>query len=73
MGKKNKSLYKAVFVSDIHLGTRSCKADFLLKMLKGLAFEEIYLVGDIIDGWKIKRGWYWHQDNTNFLRKILKY
>jgi UDP-2,3-diacylglucosamine pyrophosphatase LpxH len=73
MSKKIKSSYKAVFISDIHLGTRSCKAGFLLSTLKGLAFDEVYLIGDIIDGWKIKRGWYWHQDHTNFLRKILKY
>jgi UDP-2,3-diacylglucosamine pyrophosphatase LpxH len=73
MSKKIKAPYKAVFVSDIHLGTRSCKAEFLLKTLKRLSFDEIYMIGDIIDGWKIRRGWYWHQDHTNFLRKILKY
>ncbi len=73
MTKAAKTPYKSVFVSDIHLGTRSCKADFLLKTLKQLSFDEVYLLGDIIDGWKIKRGWYWHQDHTNFLRKVLKY
>jgi UDP-2,3-diacylglucosamine pyrophosphatase LpxH len=73
MGKKAKVPFKAIFLSDIHLGTRSCKAGYLLKTLKRISFDEVYLIGDIIDGWKIKRGWYWHQDHTNFLRKLLKY
>ena len=73
MSKAAKTPYKSIFISDIHLGTRSCKAEYLIKTLKRLSFDEVYLLGDIIDGWKIKRGWYWHQSHTNFLRKILKF
>jgi len=63
--------YRTIFISDTHLGTRGCKADLLCDFLKHNTCDELYLVGDIIDGWRIKRGWYWPQSHTNVIRRIL--
>lgn len=49
-----KTKYKTIFLSDIHLGNIGCKAEFLLKFLKETEADIYYLVGDIIDGWRIK-------------------
>jgi len=49
--------YRAIWISDIHLGTRGCKADFLLDFLKWNESKQLFLVGDIIDGWQLKKGW----------------
>ena len=62
--------YRSVFISDTHLGTRGSRADFLADFLRRTSAEQIYLVGDIIDGWKLRRGWYWdshHDDVVNLL------
>ena len=48
--------YRSVWISDIHLGTRSCKAEFLLDFLKSMRTEHLYLVGDIVDLWKARSG-----------------
>jgi UDP-2,3-diacylglucosamine pyrophosphatase LpxH len=61
-----------VWISDIHLGTPGCNADMLLEFLKAIQPETLYLVGDIIDGWKLKRGWYWPQRHNDIVRRILK-
>lgn len=63
--------YRTVWVSDTHLGTPGCKAQFLTDFLKHTECEQLYLVGDIIDGWKLRSGWYWPQEHTNVLRKLL--
>ncbi|HET7797316.1 MAG TPA: UDP-2,3-diacylglucosamine diphosphatase [Nevskia sp.] len=63
--------YRTIWLSDIHLGTAGCKAEFLTDFLKRNDCETLYLVGDIIDGWKLKSGWYWPQEHTNVVRKIL--
>jgi len=62
--------YRSIFLSDLHLGTRNSQADLLLDFLKYNEAEHIYLVGDIIDGWQIKRGWYWPQAHNDVLQKI---
>ena len=51
--------YRAIWISDIHLGTSGCKAGFLLDFLRVNESDQLYLVGDIVDGWQLKRGWYW--------------
>ncbi|MFA6199275.1 MAG: UDP-2,3-diacylglucosamine diphosphatase [Bacteroidales bacterium] len=71
--KIEKTKCRTIFVSDIHLGTVESKATKLLEALKQYDFDELYLVGDIIDGWKIKRGWYWHDSHTKLIKKFLKY
>ena len=50
--------YRTVFVSDVHLGTRDCRADLLAEFLHNMTCQRLYLVGDIIDGWKLKRSWF---------------
>jgi UDP-2,3-diacylglucosamine pyrophosphatase LpxH len=56
--------YRTIWISDIHLGTRGCKADFLIDFLCYNDADTIYLVGDIIDGWRLKRSWYWPQTHN---------
>lgn len=63
--------YRTIWLSDIHLGTPGCKAEFLVDFLKRNECEKLYLVGDIIDGWKLKSGWFWPQEHTNVVRKVL--
>jgi len=58
--------YRAIFISDVHLGTRGCKAEFLLDFLHQIDAETIYLVGDIVDGWRL-----WPQSHDDVLQKIL--
>ena len=50
--------HKTIFLSDIHLGSRACQADLLLDFLKYNDSENMYLVGDIVTGWRLKRSWY---------------
>ncbi len=64
--------YRTIFISDIHLGTRGCKADFLLDFLKYNESEYLYLVGDVVDGWRLKRSWYWPQTHNDVVQKILR-
>jgi UDP-2,3-diacylglucosamine pyrophosphatase LpxH len=64
--------YRAIWISDIHLGTRGCQAEQLLKFLRETQSEFLYLVGDIIDGWRLKRSWYWPQTHNDVVQKILR-
>ncbi|MBI1200166.1 MAG: UDP-2,3-diacylglucosamine diphosphatase [Phenylobacterium sp.] len=63
---------RAAFISDIHLGTRGCQADLLLEFIRELDCETLYLVGDIVDGWKMKSGWFWPQAHNDVVQKILR-
>jgi len=64
--------HRTIWISDIHLGTPGCKAEFLLDFLKWNDSDTLYLVGDIIDLWAMKRKWYWPQTHNDVIRKILK-
>jgi UDP-2,3-diacylglucosamine pyrophosphatase LpxH len=65
--------YRAIWISDVHLGTKSCKAGQLVDFLKNNTAETLYLVGDIIDGWKVqKNAWKWNKKQSAVVRKILK-
>ncbi len=64
--------YHAIWISDTHLGTKDCKAEYLLDFLRHTESEYLYLVGDIIDGWALKRGWYWHQTHNDVVQKLLR-
>ena len=64
--------YGTIWISDIHLGTRGCKADFLIDFLRYNDADTIYLVGDIIDGWRLKRSWYWPQTHNDVVQKVLR-
>ena len=63
----------ALFISDVHLGTKGSNADKLLEILKQYQPDTLFLVGDIIDGWMLKRKFRWSQSHTNVIRKILSY
>ena len=64
--------YRTIFISDVHLGTRDCKADQLNNFLKHNSCETLYLIGDIIDGWKIQQNKLrWKQSHSNVIRRIL--
>jgi UDP-2,3-diacylglucosamine pyrophosphatase LpxH len=64
--------YNAVFISDTHLGTKSCKAQRLHKFLDSFTSDYLFLVGDIIDGWALRRRHHWPKTHTEVLRRILK-
>jgi len=63
---------RALFISDVHLGTRGCQAERLLDFLRDYDAERIYLVGDIVDGWALKGGWYWPQPHNDVVQKLLR-
>ena len=64
--------HRTIWISDIHLGTAGCKADFLLDFLRWNDSDTRYLVGDIIDGWQLKKGWTWRQSHNDVVQKILR-
>jgi UDP-2,3-diacylglucosamine pyrophosphatase LpxH len=64
--------YRTLFISDVHLGTRGCQADLLLDFLAHTDSEELFLVGDIVDGWRLKSGWYWPQAHNDVVQKLLR-
>ncbi len=65
-------IYRSIWISDVHLGTRGCKAEYLLDFLKHTNCEYLYLVGDIIDGWRLKKSWYWPQAHNDVVQKLLR-
>jgi UDP-2,3-diacylglucosamine pyrophosphatase LpxH len=64
--------YRALFISDIHLGTKACQAEAFLDFLRHHHAPKIYLVGDIVDFWRIRRGIYWPQSHNDVLQKLLR-
>ncbi len=64
--------FRALFISDLHLGTRGCQAELMLDFLRHHDADIIYLVGDIIDGWRLKSGWYWPQAHNDIIQKLLR-
>jgi UDP-2,3-diacylglucosamine pyrophosphatase LpxH len=63
---------RAIFISDVHLGTRACQAERLLEFLSAYRSDYLFLVGDIIDFWSMKRGVYWPPAQNTVVQKILK-
>lgn len=63
---------RTLFLSDIHLGTRGCQAELLLEFLRHYDADVIYLVGDIVDGWRLKKSWYWPQAHNDVVQKFLR-
>ena len=64
--------FRTIWISDIHLGTPGCNADLLMDFLKSIECETLYLVGDIIDAWRLRKGWYWPPRHNDVVRRILK-
>ena len=65
--------YRTIFISDIHLGTKGCQAELLLDFIKSIECDRLFLVGDIVDGWKMtKSGFYWPQSHNDVVQKLLR-
>jgi UDP-2,3-diacylglucosamine pyrophosphatase LpxH len=64
--------FRALFISDVHLGAKGCQAEKLLDFLRDHDADTIYLVGDIVDGWQLKSGWYWPQAHNDVVQKLLR-
>jgi UDP-2,3-diacylglucosamine pyrophosphatase LpxH len=63
---------RAIFISDLHIGTPGFQADALLEFLKCHDSETLYLVGDIVDGWQLRRRWFWPQSHNDVVQKLLR-
>ena len=70
--KRDPLRFRTIWISDVHLGTTGCQAQRLLEFLRATESETLYLVGDIIDGWQLKRRWYWEQSHNNVVQTVLK-
>ncbi|MBX3529711.1 MAG: UDP-2,3-diacylglucosamine diphosphatase [Rhizobiaceae bacterium] len=64
--------HRALFISDVHLGSKPAKAEFLVDFLRRNEADTIYLVGDIVDGWRLKRSWHWPQSHNDVVQKLLR-
>lgn len=64
--------FRAIWISDFHLGTRRAQADLLLDFLRTTESETLYLVGDIVDNWSLKKTWYWDQSHNDVIQKLLR-
>jgi UDP-2,3-diacylglucosamine pyrophosphatase LpxH len=70
----NPKKYKTICISDIHLGTKDSQAELLNNFLKHHTCDNLFLIGDIIDGWKIQQNkWRWKQSHTNVIDRVLRY
>ncbi|TDR76659.1 UDP-2,3-diacylglucosamine diphosphatase [Paludibacterium purpuratum] len=64
--------FRSIWISDVHLGTPGCRADHLLDFLRHHESDYLYLVGDIVDGWQLKKSWYWKQSHNDVVQKVLR-
>ena len=71
-GEDQVTRYRTIWISDIHLGTRGCKAENLLDFLRYTDSEFLYLVGDIVDGWRLRKSWYCPQTHNDVVQKLLR-
>lgn len=63
--------FRTIWISDLHLGTKGCQAESLARFLKLNSCDQLYLVGDIIDGWRMRKRAFWPQSHVNVIRRIL--
>jgi UDP-2,3-diacylglucosamine pyrophosphatase LpxH len=68
----DKRRVRSVWISDVHLGTPGCQAHALLDFLRCVESDHLYLVGDIIDGWQLRRNWFWPQAHNDVVQKLLR-
>ncbi len=64
--------FRSIWISDIHLGTRGCKAEMLLDFLRRTESDYLYLVGDLFDAWRMRKRWYWRQTHNDVIQKLLR-
>lgn len=67
-----KKHYRSIWISDVHLGTKDSQAELLLDFFKYNESDKLYLVGDIIDGWQLKKSWHWKQSHNDVVQKVLR-
>lgn len=72
MTRPSRRHFRSMFLSDVHLGTRGCQAARLVDFLQYHDAETVYLVGDIVDGWRLRRTWYWPQTHNDVVQKLLR-
>ena len=65
--------HRSVFISDLHLGTRGARTEFLIDFLATIQSENLFLVGDIVDGWRLRKSWYWDATHDEILRLVLRH
>jgi UDP-2,3-diacylglucosamine pyrophosphatase LpxH len=63
---------RTTWISDVHLGTAGCQAGLLSDFLHSVECDTLYLVGDIVDGWRLRKGWYWPDQHNEVIRRVLK-
>lgn len=64
--------FRAIFISDIHMGTRRAKTEALLDFLRETESDQLYLVGDLIDNWSLRKAWHWDQFHNDVIQKLLR-
>jgi UDP-2,3-diacylglucosamine pyrophosphatase LpxH len=64
--------YRAIFISDMHLGTKRAQTEALLDFLRSTESDQLYLVGDFIDNWSLRKSWYWDQLHNDVIQKLLR-
>jgi UDP-2,3-diacylglucosamine pyrophosphatase LpxH len=64
--------YRTLWISDLHLGMRGCQAERVLDFLRRTESDTLYLVGDVVDGWALRRSWYWPQAHNDVVQKLLR-
>ncbi len=72
MPAANPARYRTAWISDLHLGTRGCNAEAVLRFLREVDADTLYLVGDLIDVWSLRRSRYWPQAHNDVIQKILR-
>ena len=65
--------FRSVFISDLHLGTKGARTDFLIDFLQQVRCDHLFLVGDIVDGWRLRKSWYWDAAHDEVLRLVLRH
>jgi UDP-2,3-diacylglucosamine pyrophosphatase LpxH len=64
--------FRSIWISDIHLGTRGCNAEMLLDFLRQTESDYLYLIGDVVDIWRMRKRWYWRQAHNDVVQKVLR-
>ena len=64
--------YRAIFISDLHLGTKRAQTEALLSFLRATESDQLYIVGDFIDNWALRKAWYWDQRHNDVIQKLLR-
>ena len=64
--------YRAIFISDMHLGTKRAQTEALLSFLRATESDQLYIVGDFIDNWALRKAWYWDQLHNDVIQKLLR-